>query len=107
MLREIIIVAKYYVRSGGLERIVTASTPEDAACLALARANGETIDKHFFYVDERGFRGPLPDYECIDTEFLPDFSIPMDDVFQTEGDDEWNSNLTDNLDDYLDDNDFD
>ena len=66
---------KYYVRSGQLERIVTASDPEKAAYKAVCKADNEEIDQAAFYVDERGFRGPIPQDQSFDTEFLPEHML--------------------------------
>jgi hypothetical protein len=79
---------KYYVRSGELEKIVIADSPMIAACDALMLCDGETIDKHFFYVDERGFRGPTPDHNVITTDLIPSHTIDGDDFFQVEGEDD-------------------
>ncbi len=79
-------MAKYYVRSGELERIVTATCPLGAAEIALLKVNGETLDK-FFYIDERGFRGPTQIDNSIDTDYLPEHSLLLDEVCQTEGED--------------------
>jgi len=50
--------AKYYVRCGELEKIVTAATPREACDKAVDLCkDGEVLDPHWFYVDERGFRG--------------------------------------------------
>ena len=69
-------MTKYYVRSGEMDRIVTASDPKAAAIKALMiTCNGEVID-HMFYIDERGFRGPRNDNEPFIGDMLPDFSIP-------------------------------
>ena len=47
---------KYYVVSGELKGIVTASSPKEAAVIAVMRlSNGEEVGA-MFYVDERGFR---------------------------------------------------
>ncbi len=66
---------KYYVRSGHLERVVVAPTPEDAAYKAICVASGEEIDKAAFYVDERGFRGPTPAYQYFETILLPEYML--------------------------------
>jgi len=75
---------KWYVKSGELELIQEASTPEKACFLALCRFNNINpngqLDPFFFYVDQRGHRQPvreengsllcLPDNDC-----LPEFTI--------------------------------
>jgi len=77
-------MSKYYVKSGQLHKIVIASAPVEAAQKALNMANGEIID-HFFFVDERGFRGPdLNKYIKGD---LPQYSIPKDRVYCVIGED--------------------
>lgn len=48
---------KYYIRSGELEKIVSAHNPYLACEKALNMASGETID-YYFYVSEIGFVGP-------------------------------------------------
>jgi len=49
---------KYYVVSGELKRIVTATSPIEAAVIATMRfADGEMVGT-WFAVDERGFRDP-------------------------------------------------
>ena len=63
-------MAKFYVRSGELERIVIADTQEDAAYKAVCRSDGEELDVAF-YIDERGFRGPTPNDESFNTDLLP------------------------------------
>jgi len=78
---------KYYVRSGHLERIVTADAPREAAYLALERGKGEEIDEHFFYVDERGFRGPTPKDECIHSDFIPLHIFSAKEIYYTTGED--------------------
>ena len=65
---------KYYVRSGQLERIVVAKSPEEAAYVAISCANGEEIDGGF-YIDERGFRGPTPECPSFDTVSLPEYML--------------------------------
>jgi hypothetical protein len=76
---------KYYVRSGELERVVIADTPQEACEKAIDTCKGETIDAYFFYVSELGFRGPSPDNETVDSEFMPEWSIQTDDVLETSG----------------------
>lgn len=78
---------KFYVRSGRLERIVMAETPQKAAEKALDACKGETVD-NFLYVSEQGFRGPTEDEPGFDTEFPPGFSIPLSKVANVEGEDE-------------------
>lgn len=85
---------KFYVKSGGLERIVTAKTPQKACEKAIDQCNGETLDSHF-YVDERGFRSPLDTMdttvvlvtdlgtEKIDRE--PKWSFPVEDIINVAG----------------------
>ena len=68
-------MAKYYVRSGQLEAIVTANSPKEAAYLAVNQASGEEIDRGGFYIDERGFRGPTPENPSFDTVLLPTFAL--------------------------------
>ena len=92
---------KYYIRSGEFERVVNAPNPYEAAMIALTKARGEQLG-HFFYIDERGFRGPKridkdeigevlkdavsqlkPDsteFFEIDTDTLPEFSIKYEDI---------------------------
>ena len=65
---------KYYVRSGQLEKIVIAETPEDAAYKAVNLADGEEIDV-LFCIDERGFRGPTPQEPIFDSSFLPEYVL--------------------------------
>ena len=82
---------KYYVRSGELEVIVTANTPEEACDKAVDKCQGETIDPYFFYVDERGFRGPI--YQngvttCTTDDDEAEWKIQTDDVIATFGEDE-------------------
>jgi len=85
-------MTKYYVRSGQLECITIAASPLKAACNALSLCNNETLD-YFFYIDERGFRGPTPDCNVIDSRFLPKHTIKGQDVYITRGDDEDSENL--------------
>ena len=71
---------KYYVRSGDLERIITATDPKAAAIKALmVTCNGEIID-HMFYIDERGFRGPRCDGDPFTSDFLPQYSISTEEL---------------------------
>ena len=68
---------KYYVRSGQLERIVdifedNVDNPLRACKMALQSCEGEEIG-YYFYVDERGFRGPSNDKLEIDTNFVPSY----------------------------------
>lgn len=77
---------KYYVRSGQLEQVVIASNPLDAATRALLLCDGEEIDPLFFYVDERGFRGPTPMDNTVSTDLMPEHSIKSDEIFHVEGD---------------------
>lgn len=52
---------KYYVVCGDLQVIVIAKSWWDACRKANQHPschNGITLDPHFFYVDQRGFRGP-------------------------------------------------
>jgi len=93
---------KYYIRSGEFERVVNAPNPYEAAMIALTKARGEQLG-HFFYIDERGFRGPqttekldnikvgetsdgrdiIADASAsIDTECLPEFSIKYEDIIK-------------------------
>ena len=65
---------KYYVRSGHLEKIVTANSPEEAAYFAVCRATGEELDIGI-YIDERGFRGPTPQDQSLNQNFFPDFML--------------------------------
>ena len=74
---------KYYVRCGELEKIVLADSPQDAAWKSVLQAQGETL-WDFFYIDLRGFRGPIVDtldhtFVC-DTEFLPKWTIPYEEI---------------------------
>lgn len=57
---------KYYVRSDELEVVLNAINPIEAAKGSLLRMWGKnpTVDTQF-YVDERGFRGPLPREDVI------------------------------------------
>jgi hypothetical protein len=77
-------MAKFYVKSGELERIVTASDPKQACEKAIETCSGETIDGYFFYVDERGFRS-CDKEDGVNTEFIPEHSIPVDEVIETVG----------------------
>lgn len=66
-------MAKYYVKSGTLEVILSQSNPLEAAISGLLLTNKfDTIDEHF-YVDERGYR----DYVSADkkTNVIPTKSI--------------------------------
>jgi hypothetical protein len=61
------------VKSGELQKIVTANSPNEAADKAIDLAAGQTLDAHNFYVDERGWRGPdteekLPAQHTIPTD---------------------------------------
>ena len=67
-----------------------AKSPEDACDKAVDRVNGETIDPYFFYVDERGFRGPIYNKgvtTCSTDDLEPEWKIQTDEVIQTFGDD--------------------
>ena len=68
-------MAKYYVRSGQLEKIVIANSPKEAAYLAVVGASGEEVDRGGFYIDERGFRGPTPENPYFETVLLPEFAL--------------------------------
>lgn len=86
-------MAKYYVRSGELEKVVNANSPLQAALKAVQVARGEKIDPQWFFIDERGFRGPrfhlgevairvdmepyhiIPTSEIIDIELFDDWEI--------------------------------
>ena len=75
-------MTKYYVKSGELERIITASDPRGACIKALmSAACGESVDD-FFYVDERGFRS-IEEGEPIMADTSPDCVIPYEDVMET------------------------
>ncbi len=80
-------MVKYYVKSGQLERIITAGSPIEACCKAIELSEGETIDEHWFFVDERGFRGDYSGHEPITTEDIPNNLIPIENVIMTVGDD--------------------
>lgn len=83
---------KFYVRSGQLEVVIAADSPEDACDKAIDRANGETLDPHYFFVDERGHRGPIYNKngitQCTTDDLEPEWKIPTDDVISTFGSDE-------------------
>ena len=72
---------KYYVVSGELQKIVVADVPIEACLIALSRAQGEELDT-FFYVDERGFRGPkLSDNEInFDSETAPAVQLEAEEI---------------------------
>uniref|UniRef100_A0A6M3LF01 Uncharacterized protein n=1 Tax=viral metagenome TaxID=1070528 RepID=A0A6M3LF01_9ZZZZ len=78
-------MSKYYVRCGELDRIVLADSPEEAGWQAVLKANGETLGP-FFYIDPRGFRGPIINehnaFFIIDTNFLPEYTFPYTDIVQ-------------------------
>lgn len=88
---------KYYVRSGALERIVIADSPLEACEQALCLANGEMLDE-YFYVDERGFRGPTTPLKSKGPMTLANEVIDFADVVNVRG--------QDNEYDYYDDQDF-
>ena len=82
---------KFYVRSGTLEVVIAADSPEDACDKAIDKANGQTIDPYFFYVDERGFRGPI--YQngvttCTTDDDEAEWKIQTDTIIQTFGEDD-------------------
>jgi len=70
---------KYYVKSGELERIVNAKTPQEACEKAIETCKGETISAYNFGVDERGFR------DEDSKNMKPEWLIPVDDVLKTVG----------------------
>ena len=79
---------KFYVRSGELEKIVTAKDAREACDKAIDLCKGETIDGHYFYVDERGFRGikMINGVSMLDTDAEePQYTIETDDVIATFG----------------------
>lgn len=76
---------KYYVRCGRIESVVMAESVEDAAWKAILQANGRELG-HFFYIDERGFRGPYEDdhgnvFE-LTTSTLPEWTIPVSEIIE-------------------------
>jgi len=104
-------MAKYYVTSGELKRIVTANNALEACDKALLQARGETIGD-FFHVDERGFRNGQ--YEKDQPNISPTLSIQRKFIFQTQGQDEVETDkyfeeddLNNPDEDWLDDADFD
>lgn len=97
-------MAKYYVTSGELKRIVSASDALDACEKALIQASGETIGE-YFYVDERGFRDQA---NSTPIDMFSKFAILPKYVFNTAGaDTETNDLIFDENEDWLDDPDFD
>lgn len=71
---------KYYITSGKLKIITMADSLMEACYKALQRAKNEEIplDK-YFYVSEKGYRGPT-DSPIIDTESVPDEQIDIRDI---------------------------
>lgn len=74
-------MAKYYVRSGQLEKIVITDTPNDAAYQAVNKAEGEEIDV-LFCIDERGFRGPTPLEPSFNSSFLPEYVFNTNELLE-------------------------
>jgi hypothetical protein len=71
---------KYYITSGQLRFITVADTHMEACYKALQKARRDSIElEKYFYVSERGFRGPT-DSPVIDTESVPDEQIDIRDV---------------------------
>lgn len=58
-------MAKFYVRHGSKDVLVTASNPVEAACLAVHNMEGPK--NLLIFVDERGFRGSYDFSFSIDT----------------------------------------
>lgn len=55
---------KVYVKSGQLQWLGLAKNPLDAVSKALQKGvDGITLDAHYFYVDERGFRMPTAEWK--------------------------------------------
>lgn len=87
---------KFYVRSGELEKIVTARNPKRACEKALDLTQGETLGE-YFYVDERGFRSPTTTMDTtvvtVDQlngtveELKPQWAIPTEEIIHIVGDD--------------------
>lgn len=74
-------MVKWYVKSGELEKIVIADNPEHACEIAIGLAQGEILHKHFFTVDEHGFR----DYNNVNNP--AEYIIKINDIVRTIGDD--------------------
>lgn len=72
-------MSKYYVRSGELQVVLDAPDPLEAAKGSLLRMWGKnpTVDTQF-YVDERGFRGPRPQFndEAVLVSEAPEWAFP-------------------------------
>jgi len=87
-------VPKYYIKSGELERIVNAKTPQEACEKAIETCKGETINPYTFSVDERGFResNGVHSTDTITSvveggkeDMEPKWTISTDDVIKTVG----------------------
>jgi len=68
-------MAKYYVKSGTLEVVVSCPDFFEAAVAGLRKSSKSDVLGEFFYVDERGFRG----YE------VGVFALPTGDVARAAG----------------------
>lgn len=74
-------MAKYYITSGELKIITNAPSVLEACYKALQKAKRDEIplDK-YFYVSEKGFRGPKKNTDVITTEDVPDEQINVRDI---------------------------
>ena len=73
-------MAKYYITSGELKIITNAPSVMEACYKALqaAKRNEIPLDK-YFYVSEKGFRGPK-NTDVITTEDVPDEQVDIRDI---------------------------
>lgn len=73
-------MAKYYITSGKLRIITNAPSVMEACYKALQAAKRDEIslDK-YFYVSEKGFRGPK-DTNVITTDDVPDEQVDVRDI---------------------------
>ncbi len=73
-----------------------ADCPLEACGKAILLARGEIIDKHWFFVDERGFRdGGYEQYGSCNTDTMATKTIPIKNILMTMGDDDIENEIAD------------